>query len=139
MSVQREREPTLTAADVRKAIEAGDTTDLFHLRLDGDLDKIIQDGFLAPLNSSSVLITDAQEILPVVQNALFYEGQLYAVPSMMSPMAWQGEHALPNTYNELLELIDEMGSNAPVIAWNKAEKPVGKGRLRKLSARDVYC
>lgn len=126
VAVQRECEPTLTAADVRKAIEAGDTTDLFHLRLDGDLDKIIQDGFLAPLNSSSVLITDAQEIISVVQNALFHEGRLYAVPSMMSPMAWQGEYALPNTYNELLELIDEMGSNAPVIAWDKAEKPWAK-------------
>ena len=126
VAVQREREPTLTADDVRKAIEAGDTTDLFHLRLDGDLDKVIQDGLLAPLNASSVLITDAQEIIPVVQDALFNEGQLYAVPSIMSPMSWNGESTLPDTFHELLEWIDKTGSNAPVIAWYTAEKPWAK-------------
>lgn len=123
MAVVRKQEPTLTAKDVRQAIEEGDTTDLFHLRMDGDLAQLIRDGVIAPLASSNLLISDAQAVIPVIQKNLFYQGQLYAVPSLILPAVWQGEYLMPETYEDLLASITEAGSDSPVIADYGAESP----------------
>ncbi len=122
-AVVRERDPALTAKAVREAIEAGDTTDLFHVRLDADLVEMIRDGLVAPLTTSKVLVTDAQAITPIIQKELFHDGQLYAVPSIMHAMVWQGECAIPETYGELLSKINVSADKGFSISWNDAESP----------------
>ncbi|MEG0513215.1 MAG: hypothetical protein RR653_10940 [Clostridia bacterium] len=123
VAVVREREPTLTAEEVRKAIEEGDTTDLFHLRMDGDLVRLIRDGLIAPLVFSNALIADAQAMTPVIQSSVFDGGLLYAVPSLMLPMVWQGECVIPETYQNLMAIIDEAEGNSLMIAGKWAENP----------------
>ena len=102
VTVIRSRDPAMTAQDVRTAIEAGDTTDLFHMALDADTLGLIADGLLAPLSASETLTEDAQGMTPVLREALMDHGTLYAVPSIMLPMVWQGERTIPDTYAALL-------------------------------------
>lgn len=102
VTVARRRDPTLTAAQVRQAIEAGDTTDLFYVRLDAELMDMYRDGLIAPLTASNVLMDDVQAVTPVLREGLMLDGQLYAVPSLLTICVWQGEAMLPATYEELL-------------------------------------
>lgn len=102
VTVARRRDPTLTAAQVRQAIQSGDTTDLFHIRLDTDLVDLFRDGLIAPLTASNVLMDDAQAVTPILREGLQMDGQLYAVPSLLTICVWQGEDMLPATYEELL-------------------------------------
>lgn len=102
VTVARRRDPALTAAQVRQAIEAGDTTDLFYVWLDAELMDMFCDGWIAPLTASNVLMDDAQAVTPVLREGLMLDGQLYAVPSLLTICVWQGEDMLPATYEELL-------------------------------------
>lgn len=106
IAVVRARDPAMTAQDVREAIEAGDTTDLFHMALDADTIGLIADGLLAPLSASETLAEDVQAMTPVLREALLYRGTLYAVPSIMSPFVWQGPQPIPDTYAGLLSQAD---------------------------------
>lgn len=102
VAVVRERDPALTVADVQKAIEAGDTTDLFHVKLDADLISMFEKGLFVPLSSSDILLRDAAEMASVFQEALLLDGQLFAVPSMASITVWSSENEFPHTFEEIL-------------------------------------
>lgn len=123
IAVVRERDPALTASDVQQAIEAGDTTDLFHVKLDFDLIAMYENGQLVPLTSSKILLDDATEMLPVFQNALFVDGQLFAVPSMAAITVWSSEETLPNTF---AELVCQHSSQKLYIAHHWAQEAWGK-------------
>jgi len=120
MAVTRDRNPSLTAADVQKAIESGDTTDLFHVKLDSDLIAMFENGLLSPLTSSDVLVRDAEEMLPVFQEALFAGDQLFAVPSMASVTVWTSEDDLPDSFQELMH---QHSSQEVYIAHHWAQEP----------------
>ncbi len=103
VSVVRNIEPTLTASDVKEAILSGDTTDLFHLRLEGDLWTMMKEGIVAPLGMSDVLTTDVSSMIPVVRDALLFDGIPYAVPSWLNALAWGATEDIPTTYTQLLQ------------------------------------
>ena len=114
IAVQRERDPALTAADIRQAIADGDTTDLFHVRLTWDVAALFRDGTLAALPSSAVLEEDAQAMLPAFQEGLSVDGAWYAVPSNVLVSIWESSEAVPATFVELLEA--QAGAASPYIA-----------------------
>lgn len=120
IAVVRERDPSLTAADVQKAIEAGDTTDLFHVKLDADLISMFEKGLLVPLSSSDILLRDVAEMAPVFQKALLLEGQLFAVPSMVSIMVWSSEDELPHTFEEI---VHQHASQELYLSHHWAQEP----------------
>lgn len=79
--IARQSEASLTAREVRELIQSGDTTDLFHFRLDADARALFEDGLAAPL--SEEFETDCAAMLPAVSDALHASGALYAAPSML--------------------------------------------------------
>lgn len=121
VTVIRSRDPAMTAQDVRTAIEAGDTTDLFHMALDADTLGLIADGLLVPLSASETLTEDAQGMTPVLREALMDHGTLYAVPSIMLPMVWQGERTIPDTYAALLSQAGSTFAIGWGSVWTKRD------------------
>lgn len=120
VAVVRDASPSLNAADVRSAIEAGDTTDLFHLRLEGDVYALFEEGAVAPLSASEALMADAREMLPTVQEGLFANGELYAVPSCILVLGWRAaDGSVPATWRELIRRQAEWTGEAPFLAWNR--------------------
>lgn len=105
-AVTRYRDPALTAQDVREAIEAGDTTDLFLLRMDADVIRLMDDGLAAPLGSSDILNADTQTMTPLIRDALLVHDIPYAMAYLVTPMVWQGDYAIPSTYTELLVQVN---------------------------------
>lgn len=103
VAVQRAKNPALTAAEIRQAIADGDTTDLFHVSLNGDVAQLFRDGTLAALPPSSVLEEDAKAMLPAFQEGLGVEGTWYAVPSHVGVYVWESGQELPATFTGLLE------------------------------------
>ena len=110
--IDRHIASAINALDVRKAIESGDTTDLFHIPLDSDVIELMHDGLIVPLGLSDALSADVLEMTPAVKEALFDNGVLYAVPSVMLAKVWKGEIEIPETYTEFLNYTDSLA-----IAW----------------------
>ena len=91
------------ARDAVEAIRAGDTTDLFYLRLDGELLGLLRDGFF-PAIESDALLAEAEGMAPVFRDALVWEGRLLACAGAPVVWAWQiveGADAPPATFAEL--------------------------------------
>lgn len=91
------------ARDAVEAIRAGDTTDLFYLRLDGELLGLLRDGFF-PAVASDSLLAEAEGMAPVFRDALVWEGRLLACAGAPVVWAWQiaeGADAPPATFAEL--------------------------------------
>lgn len=91
------------ARDAVEAIRAGDTTDLFYLRLDGELLGLLRDGFF-PAVASDSLLAEAEGMAPVFRDALVWEGQLLAYAGAPVVWAWQiveGADDPPATFAEL--------------------------------------
>ena len=91
------------ARDAVEAIRAGDTTDLFYLRLDGELLGLLRDGFF-PVVASDSLLAEAEGMAPVFRDALVWEGQLLAYAGAPVVWAWQiveGADDPPATFAEL--------------------------------------
>lgn len=105
VAVKRRQEADVSIQDVREAIENGDTTDLFHVKLDADVLSLINEGCVAPLSSSSALVTDAEEMLPQIVEGIFAHDELYAVPSELFVTVWSAwkDASVPKTMEELLE------------------------------------
>ena len=66
------------ARDAVEAIRAGDTTDLFYLRLDGELLGLLREGFF-PAIGSDALLAEAEGMAPIFRNVLVWDGQLLAL------------------------------------------------------------
>lgn len=122
VAVTREKNPRLTPWEVRQAIEAGDTTDLFHVYMDAHLAGMIADGLAMPLNASEALMRDAREIARVFAQPLWQGENLCAVPSGVNVSAWDAEDA-PQTYAELLARQAAHTGDTPLIAhdWDNGE------------------
>ena len=122
VAVTREKNPSLTAWEVRQAIEAGDTTDLFHVKMDAHLAGLIADGLAAPLNASEALMRDVRETAQVFAQPLWREENLCAVPSMVNASVWEAEDA-PQTYAQLLARQAAHTGDTPLIAhgWDDGE------------------
>ena len=91
------------ARDAVEAIRAGDTTDLFYLRLDGELLGLLRDGFF-PAVASDALLAEAEGMTPIFRNALVWEGRLLACAEAPVVWAWQiveGADDPPATFAEL--------------------------------------
>ena len=91
------------ARDAVEAIRVGDTTDLFYLRLDGELLGLLRDGFF-PAVASDSLLAEAEGMAPVFRNALVWEGRLLAYAGAPVVWAWQaveGADDPPATFAEL--------------------------------------
>ena len=91
------------ARDAVEAIRAGDTTDLFYLRLDGELLGLLRDGFF-PAIESDALLAEAEGMAPVFRDALVWEGRLLACAGTPVVWAWQiveGADDPPATFAEL--------------------------------------
>lgn len=122
IAVIRHLDPVLTAQDVKDAVETGDTTDLFLLNIDADVLALIDGGLVAPLSASTILTEDAHAMLRVMQDALFVHDTLYAMAYLATPLIWQGDKPLPETYTELLT---EASAGRFVIAYDRG-KPFTK-------------
>lgn len=79
--IARKRETTLTSRETADLISSGDTTDLFHIYLDADIQALFEDGLAVPL--SDTLEADCAAMLPSVSDAIYRNGVLYAVPSAL--------------------------------------------------------
>ena len=121
VAVVRERMPAITAEDVRKAILAGDTTDLFNIRLDGSAVSLFADGLAVPLTASDVLVKDAQDMTTPIAEGLYWEGELFAVPSLIMNLVWQSESSVPATFEDMLRQHASWQNDVPFIAWNWEE------------------
>ena len=91
------------ARDAVEAIRAGDTTDLFYLRLDGELLGLLREGFF-PAIGSDALLAEAEGMAPIFRNVLVWDGQLLACAGAPAVMAWQaaeGAKPPPPTLAEL--------------------------------------
>lgn len=117
-AVQREKDPALKPEDVRRAIAEGDTTDLFHMVLDGNVLSMFADGTLAPLPPSELLLEDAQAMLPAFRDGLMQNGSLYAVPSYAFVTVWESEEIIPESFVELMQAQES--SAFPYIASGRA-------------------
>lgn len=115
IAVIRARDPSMTPQDVRKAIESGDDTDLFHIALDADILSLIADGLVAPLGASDALVADVQGMTFALRESLMNDKELYAVPSVMIPKTWQGTREIPTTYTELLAQV----GREVVVGWDE--------------------
>lgn len=116
VAVSRAANPSLTARQVAEAIAAGDETDLFHVRMDGELVALMRQGGLAPLNESDILLADAEGMLAQVADAIFQDGSLYAVPSLVLVTVWEGAEEVPATLEALLEKHAAWTEEAPLVA-----------------------
>jgi len=121
VKIEREVTPSLTARDVREAIENGDATDLYYVCLDGELAGMFEEGLIAPL-SSPLLQKDADGMLAVVQSALKQNGRLYAVPGMTVLTGWKSQEVTPNCFQALLAQDEEWNGETPYIGHSWAEK-----------------
>ena len=125
VAVQRHQEADMSIQDVREAIESGDTTDLFHVKLDADVLALIDEGWVAPLSSSAALVSDAEEMLPQIVAGIFVHDELYAVPSELLVTVWSArkDTSVPKTMEELLEQHlkwNESGDDAFYVAQGYA-------------------
>ena len=116
VAVSRAADPSLTARQVAEAIAAGDETDLFHVRMDGELVALMRQGGLAPLNESDILLADTEGMLARVADAIFQDGSLYAVPSLVLVTVWEGAEEVPATLEALLEKHAAWTEEAPLVA-----------------------
>lgn len=101
---------SLMAAAVSK--DAG--VDLFVLPAPGSYASMLKNGYLVPVEST-VLMEEAKELYPAIQEIVFSGEQLYGFPVTLSPHCWMlnetkwNEFDLgdaPTTYTDLLEIID---------------------------------
>ncbi|HIR80731.1 MAG TPA: hypothetical protein IAD37_05485, partial [Candidatus Limiplasma merdipullorum] len=116
VAVSRAADPSLTARQVVEAIAAGDETDLFHVRMDGELVALMREGGLAPLNGSEILLADTEGMLAQVADAVFQDGLLYAVPSLMHVTVWEGAEEVTATLEALLEKHAAWTEKTPLVA-----------------------
>ena len=116
VAVSRAADPSLTARQVAEAIAAGDETDLFHVRMDGELVALMRQGGLAPLNGSDILLADTEGMLAQVTDAIFQDGSLYAVPSLVLVTVWEGAEEVPATLEALLEKHAAWTEKQPLVA-----------------------
>lgn len=119
ITVVRHRDPSLTGKSVREAIENGDDTDLFYLVLDADVIDLMRDGLLVPLENSKILLSDAMKKTPTISNALFYNDELYAIPSLVLLTCWSSTNYSFQTYEELFSQIE---AGNIVVAWEEGEQ-----------------
>lgn len=116
VAVSRAADPSLTARQVVEAIAAGDETDLFHVRMDGELVALMREGGLAPLNESDLLLADTEGMLAQVADAIFQDRLLYAVPSLMHVTVWEGVEKVPATLEAMLEKHAAWTEKTPLVA-----------------------
>ena len=119
ITVVRHRDPSLTGKSVREAIENGDDTDLFYLVLDADVIDLMRDGLLVPLENSKILLSDAMKKTPTISNTLFYNDELYAIPSLVLLTCWSSTKYSFQTYEELFSQIE---AGNIVVAWEEGEQ-----------------
>lgn len=120
-AVVRNANPALKAADVQKAILSGDTTDLFHIRLDTDLFEMYREGLIAPLNSSDILLQDASEMLTVIQQGVLIDKQLFAVPSHGFVKVWEYDGERVESFADLLNETPFIKHNWSTSGWTKED------------------
>ena len=85
-------------------------------------------GYLADLSDSSILVADHEQFYPAVQTALYANGKLLGVPSVLVVKSWAYNEELwnellpdaapPHTFDELIALCDRWISD---IADNDAD------------------
>lgn len=125
VAVKRRQEADISIQDVKEAIKSGDTTDLFHVKLDADVLALIDEGYVTPLSFSSALVTDAEEMLPQIAEGVFVRDELYAVPSELFVTVWSAREdaSVPKTIEGLLEQHlkwNESGDDAFYVAQTYA-------------------
>ena len=105
ISIVRQQDASINIGSVRRAIQSGDTTDLFYVKLDTDVLEMMTEGLVAPLSSSIILQTDASEMLPQVTAGVCRNNTLYAVPSDAFVTIWSAHKdvVVPKTVENLLQ------------------------------------
>ncbi|NCB31807.1 MAG: hypothetical protein EOM66_10425 [Clostridia bacterium] len=87
-------------------MEAGDTTDLFYVRMDANTVALIRMGLLEPLSGSDTLTADAAQMLPQIEQAITWGDTLYALADELYLPVWMirkdAAAAPPATVLELL-------------------------------------
>ena len=119
VQLQRDNIARFTGETVREALAAGDTADLFYVKMDAAVAQMMQDGTLAPLSQSAILSADISGMLPQVQAAAAPGGTVYAVPdSLQIPLWLIRNNADTEPPQTLIALIRQD------IAWSQAS-PAG--------------
>lgn len=106
IQIQRETKTRFSGQEVKEAIAAGDTTDLFYVRIDADTVALMRTGQLVSLAESGTLAADAAQMLPQIRRAISWEGKLYALADELYLPVWMiradATAAPPTTVLELL-------------------------------------
>jgi hypothetical protein len=118
VQIQREKLARFSGTDVAKALESGDASDLFYVRLDAAVFQLIRDGLLAPLSQSGILTADIARMLPQIQTAVAPSGTPYVLPEILQIPLWMIRNDAANEPpGTILELISQD------IAWNAEPEP----------------
>ncbi|NLO84566.1 MAG: hypothetical protein GX096_03940 [Clostridiales bacterium] len=95
-------------------ISANSDIDLMVASAPGDFAAMKTKGFAAALNSSSELVSMAQQLYPTIQNAIFDGDSLLGYPIAFQPLSWTineskwqefGLGDYPTTYDQLFRII----------------------------------
>ena len=123
ISITRQNEAHYCAEEVLAAIEAGDTTDVFHVQLDAEVLKLIKNGYIAPVTASEFLVEDSLKMLPKISNTLFYEGELYVIPTDWMISGWTMDSAedvkSPQTLMDILRQYTDWEAHKAVYGNNQ--------------------
>lgn len=109
--VQWEKVDHLCADDLSVALLVGDPhVDIYQVPVSEALRRMMEKGYLAPLNDNETVMAEYQRFYPAIADALAWEEKVYAVPVMAQIDAWTvradvvDRVTVPNTLADLLEM-----------------------------------
>lgn len=123
-TVIRQTSPHYCSVEIQEAIQAGETVDLFHVKLDAGVLSLIESGTLAAMDADAALTETCSAMLSQITDAIFEQGTLYAVPSEMTVYDWQASNpanATEVTFGDLLAANAVMENASTDTTWGQED------------------
>ena len=120
ISIVRQSETHYCVEEILQAIENGDQTDIFHVRMNADILKLMNKEMFESLSGSEILLKTSEQMIPAVSSAISHNRILYAIPSTISVVRWaiakDTNMNIPITFHEFLQQY---------AVWNKTHTSIG--------------